>query len=47
MSNISLTDGHIDNAEHCVSCGAELYTTNFISATRCEDCGKTFYVIED
>lgn len=22
MSNISLTDGHIDNAEHCVSCGA-------------------------
>jgi predicted nucleic acid-binding Zn ribbon protein len=22
MSNISLIDGHIDNAEHCVSCGA-------------------------
>lgn len=22
MSNISLTDGHIDNAEHCVCCGA-------------------------
>ena len=22
MSNISLIDGHIDNAEHCVCCGA-------------------------
>ena len=22
MSNVSLTDGHIDNAEHCVCCGA-------------------------
>ena len=22
MINISLIDGHIDNAEHCVSCGA-------------------------
>ena len=22
MINISLTDGHIDNAEHCVCCGA-------------------------
>ena len=22
MSNISLIDGHIDNAEHCVWCGA-------------------------
>ena len=22
MSNVSLIDGHIDNAEHCVCCGA-------------------------
>ena len=22
MSNVSLIDGHMDNADHCVSCGA-------------------------
>ena len=40
--------GYIDGTiSFCPYCGAELDTINFIGATKCEDCGKTFYVIED
>lgn len=39
--------GYIDAAiSFCPYCGAELDTTSYIGATKCEDCGKSFYVLE-
>ncbi len=39
--------GYIDGTiSFCPYCGASLDTTNFISETKCEDCGKSFYVVE-
>ena len=36
MSNVSLIDGHIDNAEHCVCCGAVIPEGRQV----CIICGK-------
>ena len=39
--------GYIDGAiGFCPYCVASLDTTNFIGETKCEDCGRTFYVVE-
>ena len=39
--------GYIDaTISFCPYCGAELNTTSFIYETKCDDCGKTFYVVE-
>ena len=39
--------GYIDSTiSFCPYCGAELDTINFISETKCEDCGKSFFVLE-
>lgn len=39
--------GYIDGTiSFCPYCGESLDTTNFISETKCESCGKSFFVIE-
>lgn len=38
-----IVDGTI---EFCPYCGGELFMTSYVSETCCEDCGKSFCVIE-
>ncbi len=44
---MNVVTGYIDGTiGFCPYCGASLETTSFISETKCEDCERTFYVVE-
>ena len=39
--------GYVDGTiSYCPYCGASLWSANFIGETKCEDCGRSFFVLE-